>query len=131
MQRGKLVRAGADRVLSPHPIGDLQLAQTALRPAVVAVAQLATGSDNLDLNTEQVRIAEGSSLADRCLVDATLRQRSGVVVVGIQRAAAGMAFTPSPESVVAGDFLVVLGQATPLRELGAEAWHRIRPAFGR
>ena len=48
-------RAGADRVLSPYQIGGLQLAQTALRPAVVDFVQLATSSDNLDLNMEQVQ----------------------------------------------------------------------------
>ena len=42
--RTKLERAGADRVLSPYQIGGLQLAQTALRPAVVDFVQLATSS---------------------------------------------------------------------------------------
>jgi voltage-gated potassium channel len=120
--KGKLVRAGADRVLSPYQIGGLQLAQTALRPAVVDFVQLATSSDNLDLNMEQVRIEEGSSLAGRSLIDAMLRQRFGVVVVGIQRAAGGMEFNPSPESVMgAGDCIVVLGQASTLRDLEAAA----------
>jgi K+/H+ antiporter YhaU regulatory subunit KhtT len=44
------------------------------------------------------------------------------VVVGIQRASGKMEFNPSPESVMgAGDFLVVLGQASTLRELEAAA----------
>jgi voltage-gated potassium channel len=120
--KGKLVRAGADRVLSPYQIGGLQLAQTALRPAVVDFVQLATSSDNLDLNMEQVRIGDGSSLAGRSIIESTLRQRFGVVVVGIQRAAGGMEFNPSPEAVMrAGDFLVVLGQASTLRKLEAAA----------
>ena len=80
------MRAGADRVVSPYQIGGLQLAQTALRPAVVDFVQLATSSENLELNMEQVEIHEGSPLAGRTLVDASLRQRFGVVVVGIQRA---------------------------------------------
>jgi voltage-gated potassium channel len=120
--KGKLIRAGADRVLSPYLIGGLQLAQTALRPAVVDFVQLATSSDNLELNMEQVRIGEGSSLAGRTILESTLRQRFGVVVVGIQRAAGGMEFNPSPESVMRpGDFLVVLGRASTLRELEAAA----------
>jgi voltage-gated potassium channel len=123
--KAKLVRAGADRVLSPYQIGGLQLAQTALRPAVVDFVQLATSSDNLDLNMEQVLIGEGAPLAGRTIVDAHLRQRFGVVVVGIQRAGGGMEFNPSPESVMGvGDYLVVLGQAKNLRELEASA----RPA---
>ena len=68
--RIKLKRAGADRVISPYHLGGLQLAQTALRPAVVDFVQLATSSDNMDLNLEQVHIEEGSSLAGRSLIDA-------------------------------------------------------------
>jgi voltage-gated potassium channel len=120
--KAKLVRAGADRVLSPYQIGGLQLAQTALRPAVVDFVQLATSSDNLDLNMEQVQIAEGAALAGRSIIEANLRQRFGVVVVGIQRASGAMEFNPPPESVMrVGDYLVVLGQAKNLRELEAAA----------
>jgi voltage-gated potassium channel len=120
--RAKLQRAGADRVLSPYQIGGLQLAQTALRPAVVDFVQLATSSDNLDLNMEQVKISAGAPLAGRTILEANLRQRFGVVVVGIQRADGTMHFNPPPESVMGvGDFLVVLGQAKNLRELEAAA----------
>ena len=96
--RAKLVRAGADRVVSPYQIGGLQLAQTALRPAVVDFVQIATSSENLELNMEQVRIHEGSPLAGRSIVDASLRQRFGVVVVGIQRADGRMEFNPPPDT---------------------------------
>jgi voltage-gated potassium channel len=120
--QAKLVRAGADRVLSPYHIGGLQLAQTALRPAVVDFVQLATSSENLDLNMEQVQIAQGSALAGRTMVEANLRQRFGVIVVGIQRAKGRMEFNPPPESVMeVGDFLVALGQAKNLREIEAAA----------
>jgi voltage-gated potassium channel len=120
--RTKLRRAGADRVISPYHIGGLQLAQTALRPAVVDFVQLATSSENLDLNLEQVRIMEGSPLAGRSLVEAGIRQRYGVIVVGIRRADGTMEFNPAPESLMrAGDDLVVLGRATSLRELEGAA----------
>jgi voltage-gated potassium channel len=120
--KAKLVRAGADRVLSPYQIGGLQLAQTALRPAVVDFVQLATGSDNLDLNMEQVQIGTDTALAGRTIVQANLRQRFGVVVVGIQRANGAMEFNPPPETAMqVGDYLVVLGQAKNLRELEAAA----------
>jgi voltage-gated potassium channel len=120
--KAKLVRAGADRVLSPYQIGGLQLAQTALRPAVVDFVQLATGSDNLDLNMEQVQIGTDTALAGRTIVQANLRQRFGVVVVGIQRASGAMEFNPPPETAMqVGDYLVVLGQAKNLRELEAVA----------
>lgn len=120
--RTKLKRAGADRVISPYHLGGVQLAQTALRPAVVDFVQLATSSDNMDLNLEQVHIAEGSSLAGCSLLDAGVRQRFGVVVVGIRRVNGQMDFNPEPETAMrAGDDLVVLGRAGSLRELEAAA----------
>ena len=118
----KLVRAGADRVVSPYQIGGLQLAQTALRPAVVDFVQIATSSENLELNMEQVGIKEGAVLAGRSIVEANLRQRFGVVVVAIQRSDGRMEFNPSPDAVMrAGDHLVVLGHLDRLRELETAA----------
>ena len=120
----KLVRAGADRVVSPYQIGGLQLAQTALRPAVVDFVQIATSSDNLELNMEQVRIREGAPLDGRSIVDANLRQRFGVVVVGIQRADGRMEFNPPPDTTMrGGDHLVVLGHLDNVRQLETAAGH--------
>ena len=118
----KLKRAGADRVISPYQIGAVQIAQTALRPAVVDFVDLATGTDNLDLLMEEIGIGAGSALADRTLVDANLRQRFGVIVVGIQRHDRRMEFNPSPDSSIrAGDKLVVLGRTDSLKQLEGEA----------
>lgn len=120
--RTKLKRAGADRVISPYHLGGLQLAQTALRPAVVDFVQLATSSENMDLNLEQVHIAPGSPLDGCSLIAAGLRQRFGVVVVGIRRADGKMDFNPEPETAMhAGDDLVVLGRAGSLKDLEAAA----------
>jgi voltage-gated potassium channel len=120
--RTKLRRAGADRVISPYHLGGLQLAQTALRPAVVDFLQLATSSDNMDLNLEQIHIGPDSPLDGKSLLDAGLRKRFGVVVVGIRRADGKMDFNPEPETAIrAGDDLVVLGRAGSLKELETAA----------
>ncbi len=120
--RTKLRRAGADRVISPYHLGGLQLAQTALRPAVVDFVQLATSSENMDLNLEQVHIGAGSPLDGKSLLDAGLRKRFGVVVVGIRRADGKMDFNPEPETPMrAGDDLVVLGRSDSLKDLETAA----------
>ena len=114
----KLRRAGADRVISPYRIGAVQMAQTALRPAVVDFVELAIGSGNLELAMEEILIGDGSVLAGRSLLDGNLRQKFGVVVVGIQRAAGRMEFNPAPDAVMqAGDTLVVLGRPDSLKAL--------------
>jgi len=118
----KLKRAGADRVISPYQIGALQIAQTALRPAVVDFVELATSATNIDLAMEQIAIASSSSLAERSILDSNLRQRFGVIVVGIQRQNLTMEFNPEPNTLIcAGDKLVVLGRPESLKQLESEA----------
>lgn len=118
----KLKLAGADRVISPYQIGAVQIAQTALRPAVVDFVELATSTDNLDLAMEQVTVAPRSTLVNRSILDANLRQRFGVIVVGIQRQDRRMEFNPEPDTaILAGDKLVVLGHPDSLKKLETEA----------
>ena len=118
----KLKRAGANRVLSPYEIGGVQIAQTALRPAVVDFVQLATGSEHLDLMMEQITVAPASTMCERSLIQANLRQKYGVIVVGIQRHEGRMEFNPEPDTAIrAGDKLVVLGRPDSLKKLEVEA----------
>ena len=118
----KLKRAGANRVISPYQIGAVQIAQTALRPAVVDFVELATSSDNLELAMEEITITPQSTFANRSILDASLRQRYGVIVVGIQREDRRMAFNPEPETPIRpGDKLVVLGRPESLKRLETDA----------
>ena len=128
----KLKRAGADRVVSPYEIGGLQIAQTALRPAVVDFVELATSSDNLELAMEEITIGARSDLAQQSILDANLRQRFGVIVVGIQRRDLRMEFNPEPDTIIGGgDKLVVLGRPESLKRLETEAGGRIVRLTGR
>lgn len=112
----KLMRAGANRVVSPYEIGAMQMAQTALRPAVVDFVSLATSSENLELAMEQIAIGPSAVFANQSLVEANLRQRYGVIVVGIRRTDGRMEFNPAPDAVMqVGDQLVVLGKTTSLK----------------
>jgi voltage-gated potassium channel len=118
----KLRRAGADRVISPYQIGGMQIAQTAVRPAVVDFVELATSADNLELAMEEIPITATSELANRSIVDVNLRQKYGVIVVGIQRQDRRMEFNPEPHTrIESGDKLVVLGRPESLKRLEAAA----------
>lgn len=118
----KLRRAGADRVISPYQIGGLHMAQLALRPAVVEFVQLATSSDFLDLSMDQVEVAGHGALAGQSIVGANIRQRFGVIVVGIRRQDGRMEFNPAHDAVMhPGDYLVVLGPSESLARLSTHA----------
>ncbi len=114
----KLKKAGADRVISPYRIGGVQIAQTALRPAVVDFVEIATSSDNLELSIEEIQIEKASPIAGRPLSEVIQRDKLNVVVVGIQRAEGRMEFNPMPSTILnAGDHLIVLGSSEMLKEL--------------
>ena len=118
----KLKHAGANRVISPYHIGAMQMAQTALRPAVVDFIALATSSESVELALEEIAVAADSALANRSLVDANLRHRFSVIVIGIQRQDGRMEFNPEPETAIrSGDKLVVLGRPESLKRLETEA----------
>ena len=118
----KMMRAGADRVISPYQIGAMQMAQTAIRPAVVDFVELATSSENLDLSMEEIVIDGRSPLAGRSVLECNIRQRFGVIVIGIQRRDKRMEFNPEPDTVInGGDKLVVLGRPESLRDLEKES----------
>jgi voltage-gated potassium channel len=114
----KLKKAGADRVISPYRIGAVQIAQTALRPAVVDFVEIATSSDNLELSIEEIHIEKESALAGRPLSEVIQRDKMNVVVVGIQHVHGRMEFNPRANTVLHdGDHLIVLGSSQTLKEL--------------
>jgi voltage-gated potassium channel len=118
----KLKRAGANRVISPYQIGGMQIAQTAVRPAVVDFVELATNADNIELAMEEITIAPHTTFAGRSIVEANVRHRYGVIVVGIQREDRRMEFNPEPDTQIQpGDKLVVLGRPNSLKRLEADA----------
>jgi K+/H+ antiporter YhaU regulatory subunit KhtT len=56
------------------------------------------------------------------MLEANLRQRFGVIVVGVQHQDHQMEFNPAPDTPMRqGDKLVVLGRADSLKRLEAEA----------
>jgi voltage-gated potassium channel len=125
----KLRRAGADRVISPYQLGGVQMAATALRPAVVDFMRLATTADRLDLAAEQVEIGAAAPFVNQTLREANFRQAFGVIVVAIRRAEGQMQFNPEPDDVLReGDQLVVLGSAGQLKALEDRAASPLRSA---
>jgi voltage-gated potassium channel len=114
----KLVRAGANRVVSPYVIGGTRVAQAVLRPAVVDFIELATRTQHLELQIEETAIAPRSRLAGMTLKDSRIRQDMGIILVAIKKPAGQMLFNPSPEATLeARDILITLGNRAQLDEL--------------
>jgi voltage-gated potassium channel len=114
----KLLRAGANRVVSPYVIGGIRVAQAVLRPNVVDFIELATRTEHLELQIEETQVAEGSRLVGATLRDSHLRKEMGIILVAIKKQTGEMLFNPSPDTVLrAGDTLITLGHREQLDQL--------------
>jgi voltage-gated potassium channel len=114
----KLIRAGADSVVSPYYIGGLRIAHTLIKPAVVDFIEFATRSENLELQMEEVKVKDDSHILDRTLDDCGIRKDLGVIIVAIKRDSGNMEFNPTSTCVIRqGDTLVVMGETRQLQEL--------------
>jgi voltage-gated potassium channel len=114
----KLLRAGADRVVSPYHIGGLRIAQTILKPAVVDFIEFATKSGNIDLQMEEIYLTEDSKLVGRTLDECGFGRELGIIIVAIKQGSGDMRFNPTFRSTVkAGDTLIALGDRAKLRIL--------------
>jgi voltage-gated potassium channel len=118
----KLLRAGANRVVSPYVIGGQRMAMAVLRPNVMDFIELATRSDYLELQIEEAKIEPGSALAGRSLKDSRLRQELGIIIVAIRKPDGKMMFNPPPEATIEpSDLLITLGHREQLDRLEALA----------
>ena len=116
--QAKLIRSGASRVVSPYVIGGQRVAQAVLRPSVVDFIELATRSEHLELQMEEVAIRSGSRLAGLNLRDSQLRQDLGIIIVAIKKPEGRMVFNPAPDELIAaGDVLITLGHRQQLDRL--------------
>ena len=114
----KLVRAGADKVVSPYHIGGLRIAHTVLKPAVVDFIEFATKSGNIDLQMEEVLIKESSELVGKSLDECGIGRELGIIIVAIKKPNGEMKFNPTFKSAIkTGDTLIALGESTKLKNL--------------
>ena len=89
-----------------------------LRPNVMDFIELATRSDYMELQIEEVTIERGSALAGRSLKDSRVRQDLGIIIVAIKKPDGRMVFNPpSEEPIEVGDLLITLGHRDQLDRL--------------
>lgn len=106
----KLVRAGATRVIAPYVIGGNRVAQAILRPAVLDFIEVATKSEHIALQLEEVVVSPRSELAGVTIAESGIRAKLNVIIVAIKRAAKAMSFNPPDDArIEPGDTLVMLG----------------------
>lgn len=116
----KLLRAGANKVVSPYYIGASRMAQLVVRPTVVDFVDL-TVQGELGLRLEEISVSERASIVNKTLMGSDMRKKFDLIVVAIKRQLGEMLFNPSPQTEIrVGDTLVVLGAHDNIKALEQE-----------
>lgn len=107
----RLIRAGADRVMSPYSLGGSRMAMAILRPAMLDFIEITTRRQSLELRMEEISVCEGSPIIGKSLEESGIRQRYGLIIVAIKKDSGKMIFNPLANYIIAsGDRLVAMGE---------------------
>ncbi len=113
----KLIRAGANRVVSPTIIGSLSMARALVKPAIADFMDSIV-AESLDLVFEEVAIRPDSTYVGKKLRETNIRSELDLVVIALRRKSGEMIFQPSGEiQIDGGDLLIVIGRAEPMSKL--------------
>ncbi len=116
----KLEYAGADRVLTPHVLGGLRMAQLVMRPTVTNFLDMATRGTDLDLQMEELIISPASQLGFKNLIESELRPRFNLIIIAIKKKSGEMIYNPRAQEILnPNDTLVVVGRKTDLESVKA------------
>lgn len=111
----KLEHAGADTVLIPSRIGGVRMAQSVLRPTVTSFMDLAPRKASLDIQMEELTIGENSELVGKNLIEAGIRPRFNLIIIGIKSAGGDLSFNPDPQVTLhSGDTIIAVGSVENL-----------------
>lgn len=114
----KLMRAGADKVISPYFLGGRRMAQFIVKPNVIDFLELAMYTSSLGLSLEEILVSENSSIVGKTLIDSGIRKKHDIIVIGVKTYSEDMLFNPKPDTVInAGDILIVLGEKDEIIKL--------------
>ncbi len=114
----KLLRAGANRAITPASLGGLRLANLLLRPTVIDFMEFLVQSGDESLWLEEIEVEADSELVGMRLADLHPGGDGSVTILALKRRGGTLVPTPRPsEALAAGDVLVALGSRDDLARL--------------
>jgi voltage-gated potassium channel len=107
----RLIRAGADRVMSPYTLGGMRMAMAIMRPAMLDFIEITTRRQSLELRMEEISVCDGSPIIGKSLEESGIRQRYGLIIIAVKKDTGKMIFNPLANYVIAtGDRLIAMGE---------------------
>jgi voltage-gated potassium channel len=111
----KLIKAGANQVVSPFSTGAARIVQLLTRPAAVDMIELVTQRENLELEVCEIVVDGKSDLARKTLAESRVRQTLGCMVFAVRHPDGETVFDPDPQMrIEPGDVLLAIKKPRPV-----------------
>ncbi|MCJ7771974.1 MAG: potassium channel protein [Desulfobacterales bacterium] len=110
--RAKIIKAGADRVVSPDAIGALRMASIMIRPTVVDFLDSMLRSGPSQYRIHQITISKDSHAVGKTIAQSGLKDTFGLLILGTRKPNNEIDLNPHPTFVLKeGMTLIVMGMA--------------------
>lgn len=113
----KLLRAGADKVISPATLSGWRMAMSILKPISMDYLETVIHDHNIEIDIVELKIDEGSCLVGKTLMTSGIKQQTGAMVLAIIRGDQVISNPGAEDEIFVGDLLIVLGMRDQLHEL--------------
>ena len=115
----KLLKAGADKTISPNEIVGQRIAALMLRPSVISFLDVITRAGDVTLDLEEVTVPARSILAGKKLFEAKIPEKTGLIVLAVKsRDDTNLIFNPNSNEILnAGDTMIVMGTNDQVSQL--------------
>ncbi len=113
--QAKMIRAGANRVISPYVLSGRRMADLAVRPHVVDFLDLSSTSSEIEQSLEEVVVEDGSVIVNQTIGQVNLRQRTGANILAMYLPNGEWLSNPTAHTMLEpGTRLILLGSRDQL-----------------
>ena len=110
----KLLKVGADMVISPYLLTSKRIINTITKPSVVEFFDIMRYSNELPLSVEEITVTNESEFSDKLIKNSKFREKYNAIIVGVKRDDQ-MHYNPSPDyKIKIGDILIIIGETGKL-----------------
>jgi voltage-gated potassium channel len=131
LAENKLLRAGADRVVSPYSIGGHRLALALLQPAAHDFMTQIFNLEDLAVDIGEINVVGSSPLVGQTIADSDVKRIWNLIILAVkeegddsgteQEEREKFTISPDPQHVIrSGETLIVIGSAKSIYELQAQ-----------
>ncbi len=103
----KLEYAGADRVVNPQELGAARMASFVARPNVAEFVDVVMHEQSLEFRMQEYEVTEGSPIAGRTLREASLRDRTGALVLALREPDGRFTTNPTGDTRIEPDQVII------------------------